>query len=228
MAPPASQTWVNSAPLWLGFSSGRLLEALGSELQLRRAADHSPAPIVLCDEDRGFREANAAARLALRLPLERLRRLQIDDVTATDHIPTMFADWDRLTHTGFAASRHEVSLPDGGRFGVSYHALAGAAPGVHLIAFAPADWPDDELITDADLSVVMASTNPTGLKAPLTRREREILGLAANGATDQTISELMWVGLSTIRSDFDEILDKLGVPDRAAAVARSMRLGLID
>jgi DNA-binding CsgD family transcriptional regulator len=213
--------WANSAPRWLGCSSRLLLDALGNEPSLRRAADHSPVPIVLVDDDRGFREANAAARLALRLPLQDLRCLQIDDVTAASHMPVLFADWARLTDAGFAAGRHEVSLPDGGCFGVTYHALAGAVPGGHLVAFAPAEWPEDELSPGWD-------SNAGELKAPLTPRERELLGLAANGCTGPMIAKQLWVSPATVRTHFEHIYEKLDARDRAAAVAKAMRLGLID
>lgn len=219
----ALHLWANSSPGWLGCSSGWLIDALGSESSLRRAADHSSVPIVLVDGDRGFREANGAARLALRLSIEELRRLRIDDVTAANHMPVLFEDWARLTGAGFATGRHEVSLPDGGCFGVTFHALAGAVPkdAFHLVAFVPAEWPDTELIPGVDSPGV-------DLEGLLTLREREVLSLAANGCTGCLIVKALGISESTVRNHFSHIYAKLGVFDRAGAVGKAMRLGLID
>ena len=219
----ALHLWANSSPAWLGCSSGWLIDALGSKSSLRRAADHSSVPIILVDGNRGFREANAAARLALRLSIQELRRLRIDDVTAANHMPVLFEDWARLTGAGFAMGRHEVSLPDGGCFGVTFHALAGAVPkdSFHLVAFVPAEWPDTELIPGVDSHAL----DPEG---PLTLREREVLRLAANGCAGPLIVRVLGIRESTVRTHFSHIYQKLGVFDRAAAVDKAMRLGLID
>ena len=219
----ALHLWAKSSPAWLGCSSGWLIDALGSTSSLRRAADHSSVPIVLVDGDRGFREANAAARLALRLSIQELRRLRIDDLTAANHMPVLSEDWTRLTGAGFAMGHHEVSLPDGGCFGVTFHALAGAVPrdSFHLVAFVPAEWPDTELIPAVD-------SHPVDLEGPLTRREREVLSLAANGCTGCLIVRALGISESTVRNHFSNIYEKLGVFDRAGAVGKAMRLGLID
>jgi DNA-binding CsgD family transcriptional regulator len=62
---------------------------------------------------------------------------------------------------------------------------------------------------------------------PLTERELQVLCLAAEGLSGPGIAEQLVLGLSTVRTHFEHIYEKLGVGDRAAAVALALRSGLI-
>jgi DNA-binding CsgD family transcriptional regulator len=61
----------------------------------------------------------------------------------------------------------------------------------------------------------------------LSERELQILRLAADGAAGPKIAERLTISPATVKSHFENIYEKLGVPDRTAAVARALRLGLI-
>jgi DNA-binding CsgD family transcriptional regulator len=52
----------------------------------------------------------------------------------------------------------------------------------------------------------------------LTRREAEILRLMASGATNRALAERLHVSPATIRNHTHHIFEKLGVPNRLAAV----------
>jgi DNA-binding CsgD family transcriptional regulator len=66
------------------------------------------------------------------------------------------------------------------------------------------------------------------LKPPsLTPRELEVLQLAARGCGGREIAEQLVVSPATVRTHFGRIYDKYGVSDRAAAVAKALRDGLI-
>jgi two-component system nitrate/nitrite response regulator NarL len=62
----------------------------------------------------------------------------------------------------------------------------------------------------------------------LSAREREILKRIAQGETPTTMARAMHLGLSTVKTHCRHLFDKLGVSDRAAAVAEAFRRGLID
>jgi PAS domain S-box-containing protein len=62
---------------------------------------------------------------------------------------------------------------------------------------------------------------------PLSPRELEVLRLAAEGVSGPAIAERLFVSPSTVKTHFEHIYDKLGVGDRAAAVAQALRTGLI-
>jgi DNA-binding CsgD family transcriptional regulator len=62
----------------------------------------------------------------------------------------------------------------------------------------------------------------------LTGRELEVLRLAADGLSVGEIEQHLCVSHSTVKSHLEHIYEKLAVPNRAAAVARALREGLID
>jgi two-component system nitrate/nitrite response regulator NarL len=62
----------------------------------------------------------------------------------------------------------------------------------------------------------------------LTPREVEILQLAADGSAGKEIAARLVVSPATVKTHFSNIYEKLGVSDRAAAVATAMRLGVIE
>ncbi len=66
------------------------------------------------------------------------------------------------------------------------------------------------------------------LKPPaLTPRELEVLQLAAQGCGGREIAARLFLSPATVRTHFGRIYEKYGVSDRAAAVAKALRDGLI-
>jgi two-component system, NarL family, nitrate/nitrite response regulator NarL len=62
----------------------------------------------------------------------------------------------------------------------------------------------------------------------LTERESQVLELIAQGLSGPEIGERLFISSSTVKTHVKSVLEKLGAPDRAAAVAEAMRRGLID
>jgi DNA-binding CsgD family transcriptional regulator len=54
----------------------------------------------------------------------------------------------------------------------------------------------------------------------LTSREREVLRLVAQGQTNREVARSLWISPHTVRSHLENVFEKLGVTNRAAAVAR--------
>jgi DNA-binding NarL/FixJ family response regulator len=61
----------------------------------------------------------------------------------------------------------------------------------------------------------------------LTQRELEVLHLVAHGETDQRIADRLYVSRRTINCHVANILAKLDVPSRTAAVMTAARIGLL-
>ena len=62
----------------------------------------------------------------------------------------------------------------------------------------------------------------------LSAREAEVLRLIAEGGSAPEIGAQLHLSTATVKGHLQSLYDKLGVSDRAAAVARAMRCGLLD
>jgi ATP/maltotriose-dependent transcriptional regulator MalT len=203
----------------LGATAEGLLSARGHAERLNPLFHRSSVPMVMVDDRRRYVEVNRPARLMARLTLAEMRRLRIDDLTPSDELPIMEAVWARMLENGCVAGPRELAGREGGPLEIVYWGMANALPGLHLYAFAPVDWSEDELgLVDASVDLPLA---------PLTPREREVLQLAAEGMSGPGIAERLGVSPTTVKTHSSNVYEKLGVSSRSAAVAMGLRLGLI-
>jgi two-component system nitrate/nitrite response regulator NarL len=119
-----------------------------------------------------------------------------------------------------------------------YRAIAAGVAG-YLIKTA-----DRDTICDAIAAVVRGETvlaaevqqalagelrTRSGSSAPLLSvRELEVLRLTADGCSAKEVAERLDISATTVRTYLSHAYDKLGVSDRAAAVAEAMRQGLLE
>lgn len=76
---------------------------------------------------------------------------------------------------------------------------------------------------------------PVGIKTdykmptvPLTRRELEILGHVARGASNARIARLLFISESTVKTHMTSVIAKMEVANRAEAGVKAVKLGLLD
>lgn len=107
-------------------------------------------------------------------------------------------------------------------------------------AFVPKSAPSDDVVAAArhaaakptsfvasDLASAMhRKMNPTGPQ--LTRREREVLDLLAEGLGVASISRKLYISESTTKTHVSKLYDKLGAANRAQAIMAAVRAGLLD
>jgi two-component system, NarL family, nitrate/nitrite response regulator NarL len=62
----------------------------------------------------------------------------------------------------------------------------------------------------------------------LSARERDVLKLAAAGCSAPEMARRLYLGVGTVKTHLQSLYRKLGVTDRAAAVAEAMRQGLLE
>jgi two-component system nitrate/nitrite response regulator NarL len=62
----------------------------------------------------------------------------------------------------------------------------------------------------------------------LSERESEVLALIADGLSSPEIAARLFISSSTVKTHVKNLCEKLGVSDRAAAVAEAMRRGLLE
>jgi DNA-binding NarL/FixJ family response regulator len=106
-------------------------------------------------------------------------------------------------------------------------------------AFVPKDAPAEDVISAArhaavspraftanDLAGAMQrKLTPTGPQ--LSPREKEVLGLLADGLGVAGISKQLFISESTTKTHISKVYEKLGAGNRAQAIMTAMRLGLI-
>ena len=79
----------------------------------------------------------------------------------------------------------------------------------------------------AGLAAQIQARNRPGAPV-LTARETEVLALIADGLSAPAIGARLHLSPATIKSHLRTLYEKLGVSDRAAAVAEAMRQGMLD
>jgi len=88
-----------------------------------------------------------------------------------------------------------------------------------------------EVVLSAEVQAGLASEiqiRERDERPALTPREHEILVLTANGQSAPAIGKQLHLSQSTVKTHLKSLYEKLGVSDRAAAVAESMRRGLLE
>lgn len=203
---------------WVGAHAEKIVSARGDPERLLTEFGQGVVPMVIVDDHRRYVDANQAAQSALALSRDELRLLRLDDLTLPVQQPMLEAGWKRLMETG-CVTTSELGLREGSYPAVTSYSVAGILPGRHLVTFAPAGWP----VGDHDGGVGDLDAE---LTSPLTPRELEVLELAAYGRNGPMLADELSLSTATVRTHFANIYRKLDVGDRAAAVAKAMRLGL--
>ncbi len=161
----------------------------------------------------------SVAVLDLRLPL--LDGLQVIGAIERDGLPT------RAVMLSADSSRDLV-----------YDAVKLGAAGF-LTKASTLDQICDAIVTVAAGGTVLAPEVQSGLvrevrerdrpdRPLLSERESQVLKLIAEGLSGPEIAERLFVSPSTVKTHVRGLLEKLGVNDRAAAVAEAMRRGLLE
>ena len=75
--------------------------------------------------------------------------------------------------------------------------------------------------------VVMGMVRETSAASELTDRQLQILALAVRGFTNQDIADQMKVSLITVKKQFSDIFIRLGVSNRAEAIALALHTHLL-
>ncbi|MBJ7330734.1 MAG: GAF domain-containing protein [Solirubrobacteraceae bacterium] len=144
--------------------------------------------------------------------------------------PIVAADMTADPSFGRPDAARELGLTSG----VAIPALTDAAPLAVLTFYSTdrrAGTPSLERTLGAigrDLGAFLARHRAQLTDRTLSPRELEVLRLAAEGRSGPEIARQLVVSPSTIKTHFEHIYEKLGVGDRAGAVAYALRAGMID
>lgn len=86
----------------------------------------------------------------------------------------------------------------------------------------------DETIKNILLQETITGQRRSIYEVPLTKREKEILKLIAEGQSNQEIADKLFISLRTVETHRLNINQKLGVKNTAGLVKEAVKRGLID
>ncbi|KAA2254530.1 response regulator transcription factor [Solihabitans fulvus] len=84
-----------------------------------------------------------------------------------------------------------------------------------------------EAVLSPSVATRLLSQVRTPAREPLSQRELEVLGLIARGATNREAAGKLFISEATVKTHLLHVYAKLGVKDRAAAVAAAFDRGLL-
>ncbi len=165
------------------------------------------------------RHRPAVAVLDLKLP--GLDGLAVTHALIRDGVPTRVLMLSAFTESGIVYKALETGvagyLPKEARREEIADAVLACARGENVV---PA-----QLSSALVAEIRLRATHD----APaLTERESQVLKLIAAGKSVPAIASELYLGATTVKTHIQHLYEKLGVSDRAAAVAEGMRRGLIE
>jgi DNA-binding NarL/FixJ family response regulator len=150
-----------------------------------------------------------------------------DGVSVTKAIKGAHPDVQVVLLTSSTDDRVLVEALEAGASGyVTKH--KGSAEVVDAVAAAAAG----EVVVSPDMLARLLprlSPQPHGqrLGSDLTPRESEVLGLMAEGSTNEEVADRLFISRNTVRNHVQNILTKLGAHSRLEAVVIATRTGLV-
>jgi len=182
-------------------------EAANGEEAIRLARIHQPA-VVLMDLQMPVLNGVAATR-----------RLQQEYPDCPVIVLTTFDD-DELVFDGLRAGALGYLLKDAPSEKLA-EAIRLAARGESFLQPSVAA----KVVAEFARLTTPKSTPP--LIEPLSEREREILTLITNGASNREIAKRLFLAEGTVKNHVTNILGKLGVRDRTQAAVKAKDIGLV-
>lgn len=106
--------------------------------------------------------------------------------------------------------------------GVPKARLLELASEVHLNAGLTIDFQATQELGQPMVVLRLPSVRPAGRLEGLSPRESEVAALVAAGLSNRAIGERLCISLGTVKDHVHNILDKTGLPSRAAVIAAFM------
>jgi DNA-binding NarL/FixJ family response regulator len=86
---------------------------------------------------------------------------------------------------------------------------------------------DGKTVLSPTVASRLVSAVRTPAPTPLAARERQVLELVAKGTSNRDIARELFISEATVKTHLSHVFTKLGVTDRAAAVAKGYEQGIL-
>lgn len=127
-----------------------------------------------------------------------------------------------LVLTTYGSDADTISAIEAGATGY----LLKDAPREQLFAGIRSAAAGEAVLSPAITATLMSRVRPPASE-PLSAREREVLGLVARGTGNREIARALFISEATVKTHLVHVYEKLGVRDRAAAVAAAYEQRLL-
>lgn len=164
-------------------------------------------PMLLFDSQRRIRDANAAATEVYGRSHAELLRQRIGDRTPSDLARRFEPVFDEFLERGRAMLPWTIVRPGDDRRDVLLLMVADVVEGLHLMIFL---------------------STPPHAPGGLTRREREVVELLAEGRDGTQIAERLVLSPETVRTHIRNAMERVGAHTRAHLIAIAIRERLIE
>ena len=151
-----------------------------------------------------------------------LRMPRVDGVTAIRRLAELAQPPHVLVLTTYDTERDVLPAIEAGATGY----LLKDAPSEELLRAVSAAARGETVLAPSVASQLVGRLQ-SPVEEPLSAREVEVLRLVADGATNRQAAKALFISEATVKTHLLHIYDKLGVNDRAAAVAVAFRRGLL-
>ena len=189
---------------------------------LRGILESSPGFEVVGEAGDGAEAVTRAVALQPDVVLMDLRMPGTDGVSAIRRLAERGVTARVLVLTTYDTDSDVIPAIEAGATGY----LLKDAPRAELLRAARAAAAGQSVLSPAVASKLMGRVRAPEAE-PLSQRELEVLGLVAGGSTNKEAAARLFISEATIKTHLLHIYAKLGVSDRAAAVAEAFHRGLL-
>ena len=194
---------------------------------LRAALEVEPDFTVVAEAGNGKEAIEKARAHQPDIVLMDVRMDGMDGIEACREIRSEYPDTKVLMLTSFAEEETVVSALLAGAAGYVLNNLARSRLLEALRSVARGESLLDSKVTKGVLEKLVAGKDKAAPDDELTPREREVLILIAEGATNKEIAQKLVVSENTARNHVSHILGKLGFSRRSEAAAYAAKKGLV-
>jgi DNA-binding NarL/FixJ family response regulator len=177
---------------------------------------------VLGEAGTGAEAVTVAAAVRPDVVLMDLRMPELDGVRAIAALRERGIPARVLVLTTYDTDRDVLPAIEAGATGY----LLKDAPRDELFRAVRAAARGEAVLSPSVASRLMGELRSPG-REPLSQRELEVLGLVARGSTNREAATRLFISEATVKTHLLHIYAKLGVNDRAAAVAAAFERGLL-
>jgi PAS domain S-box-containing protein len=167
----------------------------------------SPIAMLLANDQRRYVDVNEAACTLLGLSRAELLEAGVDRITPVALRGSVPALWERFLSQGAMQGVYELTDASGRLIRITYVAIARVLPGLHLSC--------------------LLTGRPAASAGALSPRERDVVGLAAQGLTSNEIARTLSLSRATVETHFRGAARRLSARNRAHAIALALTRGEI-